>query len=272
MTATTTKNNPGSFSKQYHFTARGILRKWIRICRQRNWRLLPKALVVDTLNFIRFVILGNAFFKSECCICGYKGPFVHMYTELRMALNSACPACDSRSRHRGLFFLYNDQILKKDTSQKVILHFAPEPVFYKLFVENPDLSYRTTDFLLEDVDYPGEDIQNLSFKDNRFNYVLCNHVIEHVPDDDRALGEISRVLVKDGVAFITIPGNFARKRTRYFDHLNYNGHYRDYGLDVLDKMKKHFTTVEAVDLSSYNVLSANGYSIRKKDMVFLCKK
>jgi ubiquinone/menaquinone biosynthesis C-methylase UbiE len=73
-----------------------------------------------------------------------------------------------------------------------------------------------------------EDIQNLSFPNAQYDLILCNHVIEHVPKDEMALKEISRILKPNGKAIITIPGNYQRDNTIYFNHLRFNGHYRDY--------------------------------------------
>ena len=40
---------------------------------------------------------------------------------------------------------------------------------------------------------------------NSFDVIICNHVIEHVKWQDEVLGEISRVLKKDGICYMTCP-------------------------------------------------------------------
>lgn len=268
--AVTTKNNPGSFSTAYTFGFSACLKRLLKLAYNKNWRRLTKGIVAELLNVGRFGFFFGLVQKKECNICEYKGPFVHLYNELRIAWNSACPTCDSRSRHRGLFFLYNEYIITDEVSRK-ILHFAPEPVFYRLFLDKSFLDYKTTDFFLEDVDFVKEDIQKLSFADDSFDVVLCNHVIEHVPDDVRAFREINRILTKGGMALLTIPGNFTRPKTVYFDHLNYNGHYRDYGIDVVDKLKLCFGEIDIVNLSKFS-MAGHDYAIRKNDLAFVCKK
>jgi len=209
--------------------------------------------------------------KFICPVCKSKfAGFVHKYNSLRISWNSACPHCDSRSRHRGLFFLYKE-ILHQYRKEISVLHFAPEQVFYPIFKNEPDIQYNTTDYFLEDVDFKNEDIQKLSLPSGKFDLILCNHVIEHIPSDEAAMAEMSRILKENGRAIITIPGNFRREQTVYFDHLKFNGHYRDYGLDVINKLMKYFKKVEAVDLSKYNPIEPNSsYGIRKYDMAFIC--
>src|SRR5262249_29412610 len=49
------------------------------------------------------------------------------------------------------------------------------------------------------------DVTNLSFPDFHFDLILCNHVLEHVPDDRRAMSELRRVLKKNGRAILQVP-------------------------------------------------------------------
>ena len=109
----------------------------------------------------------------------------------------------------------------------------------------------------------------MSFDDSSFDLVLSNHVLEHVPDDQQAVSELARVLIPGGTAIITIPGDWRRKQTRTFTHLNYNGHYRDYGLDILDMMQDSFSKVKKRNLFYYQ-----GYrhAIKPLESAFICIK
>ena len=49
------------------------------------------------------------------------------------------------------------------------------------------------------------DIHEMPFEDNKFDVVLCNHVLEHVADDMKALAEIKRVLKPGGWAILLVP-------------------------------------------------------------------
>ena len=230
-------------------------------------------LVADGLNWLKVTFITSEA-KVCCSICGYQGAFLyHHYGDRSYSLNSSCPQCNSRSRHRGLFFLYQDLLLLLSKESK-ILHFAPEPIFYSLLRDNSTMHYRTADYFLSDVDYK-VDIQKIDIESNMFDLVLCNHVIEHVPDDDKAFSELSRILKPKGCAVITIPGDYRRRDTIYFNHLRFNGHYRDYGLDVVRKLEKYFDKLEVIDLNElYNSNNANGltHGIKKFEYAFVCHK
>lgn len=168
-------------------------------------------------------------------------------------------------------FLY-DELLQSHRIK--VLHFAPEPILSKDIRKHPNVEYFTTDYLLEDVDFPGEDIQNLTLKDGSFDMVFCNHVIEHVPDDLRALKEMKRILKENGKVVITIPGKWDRQGTVYFEDLRHNGHYRDYGMEVLDVLKSVFAEVQMVNLSDYQKNNKEGlsYGFPLMEPAFVCEK
>ena len=65
-----------------------------------------------------------------------------------------------------------------------VLHFAPEPVLKNILKANKGICYKSADKFLTDVDFPGEDVQQLSFKSQQFDLIICNHVLEHVPNDE----------------------------------------------------------------------------------------
>ncbi len=149
------------------------------------------------------------------------------------------------------------------------LVFAPEAALLALVRQHARAGVETTDYLMEDVDHPGEDIQRLTFPDAHYGALMCNHVLEHIPDDRAALAECARVLMPGGVAVFTIPGDYDQTATRYFDLPDPNGHLRHYGLDVLEKMRAVFSRVEAVDMS----LGTNPRQhIHPGDMAFVCYK
>ncbi len=98
------------------------------------------------------------------------------------------------------------------------MFFEPEKILLNTVGKELDkIVVRTTDFYSSDVNFPNEDIQNLSFSDDSYDYILCNHVIEHVPNDELAFRELSRILKPRGKAIITIPGDYHLNDTVVFD-------------------------------------------------------
>ncbi len=204
----------------------------------------------------------------QCPCCGWEGPaFVSLSNWRAVQHNSRCPNCDSRSRHRGLTILLPRLLAAMPDGQALV--FAPEAALLALVRQHARAGVETTDYLMEDVDHPGEDIQRLTFPDAHYGALMCNHVLEHIPDDRAALAECARVLMPGGVAVFTIPGDYDQTATRYFDLPDPNGHLRHYGLDVLEKMRAVFSRVEAVDMS----LGTNPRQhIHPGDMAFVCYK
>ncbi|WP_435063660.1 class I SAM-dependent methyltransferase [Halobaculum sp. EA56] len=68
-----------------------------------------------------------------------------------------------------------------------------------------DIAFQRTN---EPVEYVQCDGRQLPFDSNTFDFVVCNQVIEHVEDDDALLGEMSRVLTREGTALVAFPNRF----------------------------------------------------------------
>ena len=115
------------------------------------------------------------------------------------------------------------------------------------------------------VDFPREDIQCLRFDDCSYDLVLANHVLEHVENDGLALSEVARILSKNGKAIFTIPGDWRRVETKIFPNLDFNGHYRDYGLDIIDLMKTVFSKVKVCNLFQFDGIK---HAIKKDEIAF----
>lgn len=171
--------------------------------------------------------------------------------------NALSPSTLSLERHR-LMWLYlkgKTDFFMKDNQQKV-LHIAPEQCFYKRFRKQKNLEYITSDLdsPLADV---RADICNLPFEDNEFDVIFCNHVLEHIPDDKKAMMELYRVMKPGGWGIFQIPQDINRKetfeddsitnkeeRTRIFGQYD---HVRVYGLDYFDRLREAGFTVKEID-------------------------
>jgi len=161
--------------------------------------------------------------------------------------NVLAPGTLSLERHR-LFWLYLENETDFFTSKKKpkLLHFAPEQAFYKRFKKMKNLDYTTTDLNSPLADVKA-DICNLPFKDNEFDYIFCNHVLEHIPDDTKAMQELYRVLAPNGIGIFQIPQDLSRattfednsitdpkERAKLFGQYD---HVRIYGRDYFDKLR-----------------------------------
>lgn len=172
--------------------------------------------------------------------------------------NVLSPSTLSLERHRllWLFLKYKTRFFSKPAK---LLHFAPEQAFYKRFRKLGHLDYTTTDLNSPLADVKA-DICALPFEDNSFDIILCNHVLEHIPDDQKAMKELFRVMKPGGWGVFQVPQDLNRKKT-YEDNSITNkkerarifgqyDHVRIYGYDYFDKLRAAGFQVEEVDLTA----------------------
>lgn len=172
--------------------------------------------------------------------------------------NVLSPSTLSLERHR-LLWLYLKEHTTFFTSPHKVLHFAPEQAFYKRFRKLGHLEYTTTDLHSPLADVKA-DICDLPFEDNSFDFVLCNHVLEHIPNDTLAMKELYRVLAPGGTAILQIPQDLSRQHTFEDDSITdpkerarifgQYDHVRVYGRDYFDKLRSIGFKVEEVDLTA----------------------
>ena len=172
--------------------------------------------------------------------------------------NVLSPSTLSLERHR-LLWLYLQNETDFFSAEKKVLHFAPEQAFYKRFRKLKNLDYTTTDLLSPLADVKA-DICNLPFEDNSYDIILCNHVLEHIPDDTKAMQELYRVLKLNGMAILQIPQDLNREvtfednsitdkkeRAKIFGQYD---HVRIYGRDYFEKLRRIGFKVEEVDYTA----------------------
>jgi len=172
--------------------------------------------------------------------------------------NILAPSTLSLERHR-LLWLYLKNETDFFTAEKKLLHFAPEQCFLKRFRELKNLDYTTTDLLSPIADVKA-DICNLPFEDNSYDVIFCNHVLEHIPDDTKAMQELFRVMKPGGWGIFQIPQDLNRDVTFEDDSITDKAerakifgqydHVRVYGRDYFDKLRSIGFTVEEVDYTS----------------------
>ncbi|MDC9723861.1 MAG: methyltransferase domain-containing protein [Urechidicola sp.] len=195
--------------------------------------------------------------------------------------NVLSPSTLSLERHR-LLWLY----LKNETdffSKKLkLLHFAPEQAFYKRFRKMEHLDYTTTDLNSPLADVKA-DICNLPFDDNSFDVIFCNHVLEHIPDDTKAMKELYRILKKGGMGIFQIPQELNRATTFEDDSITDKkerakifgqyDHVRIYGRDYFDKLRSIGFKVNEVDYSrTLSDEEVKKYCLTKGEVLPVCYK
>ncbi|WP_053977054.1 class I SAM-dependent methyltransferase [Mangrovimonas xylaniphaga] len=195
--------------------------------------------------------------------------------------NVLSPSTLSLERHR-LLWLYLKNETDFFTGQHKVLHFAPEQAFYKRFRAKDNLDYTTTDLNSPLADVKA-DICNLPFENDSFDIILCNHVLEHIPDDTKAMQELYRILKPGGFGVFQIPQDLNREVTFEDDSITDKkerdkifgqyDHVRVYGRDYFDKLRSIGFTVEEVDYTAR--LSENDietYCLAKGEIIPVVRK
>jgi SAM-dependent methyltransferase len=197
--------------------------------------------------------------------------------------NVLSPSTLSLERHRLLWlYLQHETDFFTATAKKAILHFAPEQAFYKRFRQQKNLDYTTTDLYSPLADVKA-DICNLPFQDNSYDIILCNHVLEHIPDDTKAMQELYRVLKPDGMAILQIPQDLSRATTFSDDSITdakeracifgQYDHVRIYGRDYFDKLKSiGFKVIEADYTTKFSAEDIEKYGLAKGEIIPVCFK
>jgi SAM-dependent methyltransferase len=226
------------------------------------------------MRFPAFFYRGN---QVECPVCGGHFRKFMPYGYIKARENALCPGCLSLERHR-LMWLYLKKRTRLFSDPLRVLHIAPEQCFHKRFRKLSNLNYITADLEspLADVKL---DVQHMPFKESEFDVVICNHVLEHVPDDRRALREIFRVLKRGGFAILQVPLDYSMEKTHEDSSITkpedrkrefrQKDHYRMYGKDYLNRiMEAGFVIGEDNFLLSVSNEDRNRYQLPRMEYMY----
>lgn len=221
--------------------------------------IIPRPILIRLSYVVRpilkFVLKGNRY-VDPIDGKGFKKFLPYGYEKQRP--NVLSPSTLSLERHR-LLWLYLQNETDFFTASHKVLHFAPEQAFYKRFRQMEHLDYTTTDLNSPLADVKA-DICDLPFTDNAFDFILCNHVLEHIPDDTKAMQELFRILKPGGTGIFQIPQDLSRAVTFEDDSITNRkerakifgqyDHVRVYGRDYFDKLRSVGFTVNEVDYTA----------------------
>ncbi len=246
-------------------------------------RLMPGARRHALVGEIRSLRYRGDRVECPCCASSFSRFLPHRGRE-----TAKCPRCGALERHRVLW-LYLERETDLLDRPGSLLHIAPEFPFMRRFERIEGLRYVTGDL---DSALAGHqlDVMDLPFEDRTFDYLICNHVLEHVDDDRRALAEIHRVLVPGGWAILMSPVDHRRattledpsivtpeERHRVFGQ---SDHQRLYGHDYPDRLAEAGFAVRVEDyLRGFDDSSITRLGLRREDddafgleQIFVCTR
>ncbi len=244
---------------------------------------IPRPQLIKLSNWLRPIIalfLKGTKYTDPIDGKSYRKFLPYGYQKIRK--NVLAPGTFSLERHR-LFWIY----LKNETdffsaTKKKVLHFAPEQAFFNQFKKIKKIDYTTTDLVSPLADVKA-DICNLPFKDNEFDYIFCNHVLEHIPDDNKAMSELFRVLAPNGIGIFQIPQDLSREFTFEDDSVTdpkeraiifgQYDHVRVYGRDYFDKLREIGFNVAAIDYTKkLTKKEIDKYRLAQGELIPVCRK
>jgi len=204
--------------------------------------------------------------------------------------NAKCYNCGSLERHRLLWKYLNERTTFFNNDEKIrLLHFAPEKCLYDIFSKNKNLDYNPCDLSPEKYAYneikkiTKADLNNIPFDENSFDVVLCSHVLEHIPDDRKAMSELYRVMKKGAWGIFQVPIDYSRKTT-YEDFTIISSkkrkkafgqfdHVRWYGEDYKDRLKSvGFNVTEDEYIKSFTSEELYRFGLMPSEIIYFCRK
>jgi ubiquinone/menaquinone biosynthesis C-methylase UbiE len=176
--------------------------------------------------------------QANCNICGCNVFTLGWNGRLSLTgMKPTCEGCGSNERHRVSHNIY--QLLPKAWFLRS-----------RLLKISDDRSVDKT--LFKDVEisvYGGQnsiDIENVDRPNKTYDWIICNHVLEHVEKDVQAVGEILRILKKSGVFQFMVPSPLRVEKTKDWGYADPElcDHYRTYGKDLKDRFSSVFKGYE----------------------------
>lgn len=238
------------------------------------------------------------FSNKFCCVCRnkigrflpYKGgwknapPLMRALDVIGSDLdNFSCPRCWCHDRERHLILYFEKMELMKKFHQADVLHFAPEKWLSKIIAEYFPARYVKADLYPNAPDVEKVDMLAIQYPDASFDFVIANHVLEHVIDENRALSELCRVLKPGGFAILQTPFSAKLKHTFSdpginddFSRLQAYGqedHVRLYGSDIMDRFESsglvsrsqvHEVVLSEIDAQKYGVNKSEPFLLFEK--------
>ena len=207
---------------------------------------IPRPMLINLSIFLRPLIYQ--FFKGNKFTDPIDGKSYRKFLPYgygKQRENALSPGTLSLERHRQMW-LYLQSETDFFTKNYKVLHIAPEQEFLRKFKKMKNLDYTSADLFSPIVDVKA-DILDLPFADESFDVVICNHVLEHIEDDRKAMSELYRVMKKGGWGILQVPMKNSLEKT-YEDfsitdpkerqkHFGQYDHVRWYGMDYFDRLK-----------------------------------
>lgn len=197
--------------------------------------------------------------------------------------NAQCPGCGALERHRllALYLRERTNLFDAAIGTLAVLYVAPEAVMQSIIRPLPHVRYVSAD-LSSPIADERIDITSIPRPDAAFDVIFCNHVLEHVDDDRRAMRELCRVLKPGGWAILQSPMDSSleatfedpsvtdpRERERLFGQRD---HVRLYGRDYGQRLAEAGFDVTIDRFSSTMPTAIRERSALPEEDIYICRR
>lgn len=207
-----------------------------------------------------------------CPICGKSSKLFKAYG-LVSRNNAMCPSCGSLEGQRaGYIYLQRETDLLAPKKPIKLLHFSPEPCLARNFRENIMIDYYPVD---SDPKYSNirarVDIKDIPYKNDSFDYIICNHLLQNIDNDKAALFELYRVLNSGGKLLICVPIDSTLEQT--LERQESKSSVRIYGKDFSLRLEKAgFKSQEIIVEKYFTQNEIKAFSLLPFETFYLCSK
>ena len=242
-------------------------------------KVLYRAFVFTWVAIRPLLVWLNRKADTYCPVCGNRSRYLMHRTNAPGG--ELCPICFSRARHRFSWLFMTRKMRLDDFTTRRFLHLAPEVEFTRRFKSLPGLAYSSAD-----LGHPGAmhrlDLTAIDRPDASFDAIYCSHMLEHIPDDRKAMRELERTLAAAGWLLVQVPldkdsptkEDFSvvdpKQREREFGQWD---HVRVYGMDIAERLAE--AGFEVKIWTAEQILSARELetmSIPADETLLLCNK
>jgi SAM-dependent methyltransferase len=195
---------------------------------------------------------------------------------------AGCYRCQSRDRERLLYAFIIEELKLPQTKDISILHIAPEPKLSRVLLGQNFKEYVCGDLFTEGYHYADYvkniNVLDIPYNDNHFDMAICNHVLEHIPEDTKAMAELYRILKPGGKAILQVPisknnqdthEDFTisdpKKREELFGQFD---HVRIYGQDYVSRLESVGFKVNRKNISE----KYKKFGLNPDEDIFFCEK
>lgn len=171
----------------------------------------------------------------------------------------------ARERHRFIWYYIKNETSLFTKPGIVLLHISPEFCFYEKFKIQKNIKYYPVDKFEPGYDYlsltKNFDLLDKNAESEKFDFIICNHVLEHINDDKTAMDNLYKLLKKNGEAIVSVPilkNNAStyeddsitspKERKMHFGQWN---HVRYYGTDISQRLENAGFVVRTVNSKEY---------------------